>query len=115
VSAGAAPNALSPSKLQRAMAPKPLAHWSSISRRLIGGAVNRPQWQVAFMVDYAGGALNNVDESLSFSRRFYGVRRQAKRDAAFDDSRSSEIAAKAASRFACRRTPKFWFQLRRRL
>src|SRR5437867_12905116 len=47
------------------------------------------------------------DECGKARSQNFGVRRQAKRDAAFDDLRSSEIAAKAASRFACRRTPKF--------
>jgi len=44
-------------------------------------------------------------------RALYGVRRQAKRDAAFAAISEFLKSSKAASRFACRRTPKFWFRL----
>src|SRR5882672_3774565 len=39
------PKVRSSSSAMRAMEPKPLAHLSSISRRVIAGALNRPQWQ----------------------------------------------------------------------
>jgi len=58
-------------------------------------------------VDAIGPSVNAPVEgkTLPHVPQNYGVRRQAKRDAAFDGLRSSEIAVKAAARFACRRTP----------
>src|ERR1041385_7345081 len=44
----------------------------------------------------------------SFRRTRYGVRQQAKRDAALDNiRRAGNVLGKAPSRFACRRTPHF--------
>src|SRR5882757_4722682 len=58
-------------------------------------------------MDAIGPSVNAPVEgkTLPHVPQNYGVRRQARRDAAFDGLRSSEIAVKEASRFACPRTP----------
>src|SRR5262245_24919106 len=49
VEAAAAPaKALSPSSAINASAPKPLAQRNSMSRRVNGASMNRPQWQLSF-------------------------------------------------------------------